>query len=67
VAETGVGYTEMEAAIRALQLPGAAPYRGPIDPGRLGQLLAERRFDSAGLAWLASLRPPADRGLPVPP
>jgi hypothetical protein len=48
---------DLIAAIRALKLPGAAPYRGPIDPGRLGQLLAERRFDGAGLAWLAALRP----------
>ena len=45
------------AAIRALKLPGAAPYRGPIDPGQLDRLLAEHRFDDAGLAWLAGLRP----------
>ena len=48
---------DLIAAMRALKLPGAAPYRGPIDPGDLGRLLAERRFDGAGLAWLASLRP----------
>ena len=48
---------DLVAAIRAAKLPGAAPYRGPIDPDRLDRLLAERRFDDAGLAWLASLRP----------
>ena len=45
---------DLIAAIRALKLPGAAPYRGPIDPGQLDRLLAEHRFDDAGLAWLAS-------------
>ena len=48
---------DLIAAIRALKLPGAAPYRGPIDPGQLDRLLAEHRFDDAGLAWLAGLRP----------
>jgi hypothetical protein len=57
---------DLIAAIRASKLPGAPPYCGPIDPGDLGRLLAERRFDGAGLAWLAALRPSADRGLPVP-
>ena len=48
---------DLIAAIRALKLPGAAPYRGPIDPGQLDRLLAEHRFDDAGLAWLAGLQP----------
>ena len=48
---------DLIAAIRALELPGAAPYRGKIDPGQLDRLLAEHRFDDAGLAWLAGLRP----------
>ena len=48
---------DLIAAIRALKLPGAAPYRGKIDPGQLDRLLAEHRFDDAGLAWLAGLRP----------
>ena len=48
---------DLIAAIRALKLPGAAPYRGGIDPGQLDRLLAEHRFDDAGLAWLAGLRP----------
>ena len=44
---------DLLAAIRALKLPGASPYRGPIDPELLDRVLAERRFDVAGLAWLA--------------
>ena len=44
---------DLLAAIRALKLPGAAPYHGPIDLELLDQVLAERRFDVAGLAWLA--------------
>ena len=48
---------DLIAAMRASKLPRVAPYRGPIDPGDLDQLLAERRFDGAGLAWLAALRP----------
>ena len=48
---------DLIAAIRALKLPGAAPYRGGIDPGQLDRLLAEHRFDDAGLAWLTGLQP----------
>ena len=48
---------DLVVAIRAARLPGAAPYLGTIDPGDLDRLLAERRFDGAGLAWLAALRP----------
>ena len=48
---------DLVVAIRAARLPGAAPYLGAIDPGDLDRLLAERRFDGAGLAWLAALRP----------
>ena len=47
---------DLIAALRAAKLPGAAPYRGQIDPGQLDRLLAEHRFDDAGLAWLAGLR-----------
>ena len=48
---------DLVVAIRAARLPGAAPYLGATDRGDLELLLAERRFDGAGLAWLAGLRP----------
>ena len=35
---------DLIAAIRALKLPGAPPYRGAIDPGQLGQVLTEPRL-----------------------
>ena len=54
----------IEELIRARKLPGAAPYRGPIDPALLDRVLAEHRFDIAGLAWLpgfARSAPPGPR------
>lgn len=55
------GDQDLLAAIRARKLPGAAPYRGPIDPPLLDRVLAERGFDIAGLAWLQGFgRPPPD-------
>lgn len=56
------GDMDLLAAIRARKLPGAAPYRGPIDPALLDRVLAEHRFDVAGLAWLQGFALPAPRG-----
>ena len=47
---------DLVAAIRALKLPGAAPYRGPIAPDLLAQALQGLGFDAAGLAWLAGFQ-----------
>ena len=46
---------DLVAAIRAVKLPGAAPYRGPIAPDLLLLALDGPGFDAAGLAWLAGL------------
>jgi hypothetical protein len=55
---------DLVAAIRAVKLPGSAPYHGPIDRKLLAQVLDGLGFDAAGLAWLATLRlPPAGREL----
>ena len=45
-----------------LRLPGAPPYRGPIDLALLDRALEPLRFDAAALAWLATLAlaPPPD-------
>ena len=50
---------DLVAAIRAVKLPGGAPYRGPIDAALLRQALDGLGFDAAGLAWLAAFRPRA--------
>ena len=46
---------DLVAAIRAVKLPGAAPYHGPIAPDLLAQALNGLGFDAAGMAWLAGL------------
>ena len=51
---------DLLAAIRALKLPGSPPYRGGIDLDELDLLLVGRRFDAAGLTWLAAAGPIAD-------
>ena len=55
----------MVEAIWAVRLPGAVPCPDSIDRDQLDSLLTEYRFDGAGLAWLAALRPatavPPDR------
>jgi hypothetical protein len=49
-----------------VKLPGAAPYRGPIDRELLAAALDSLGFDVAGLAWLATFAtPPARRQLLV--
>ena len=53
---------DLAAAMLAVRLPGAAPYRGPIDLAVLDQALAPVRFDAAALAWLATLAPAAGPG-----
>ena len=50
---------DLVAAIRAAKLPGAPPYRGPIEPALLAQALDGLGFDAAGMAWLAGFRPPS--------
>ena len=50
---------DLAAAILAVRLSGAGPYRGPIDLAALDRALAPVRFDAAGLAWLATLAPAA--------
>ena len=50
---------DLVAAVRALKLPGGAPYRGPIDAALLAQALDGLGFDAAGLAWLAAFQPRA--------
>ena len=50
---------DLVAAIRAVKLPGGAPYRGPIDAALLAQALDGLGFDAAGLAWLAAFQPRA--------
>ena len=57
---------DLVAAMRALKLPGGAPYGGPIDPDLLEQALDGLGFDAAGLAWLAAFPPPAAAGPPLP-
>ena len=46
---------DLVAAIRALKLPGATPYHGPIAPDLLAQALGGLGFDAAGMAWLTGL------------
>ena len=46
---------DLVASIRALKLPDAAPYHGPIAPDLLAQALDGLGFDAAGMAWLAGL------------
>ena len=48
---------DLVESIRAVRLPGAEPCPGSIDRDQLDCLLTEYRFDGAGLAWLAALRP----------
>jgi hypothetical protein len=52
------GQRDLAAAILAARLPGAPPYRGPIDLASLDRALEPLRFDSAALAWLAKLASP---------
>ena len=52
---------DLLAAIRAVKLPGAAPYRGPIPSDLLARALDGLGFDAAGLAWLAGLEATAAR------
>ena len=47
---------DLVAAIRAVKLPGAAPYRGPIEPLLLVRALDGLGFDAAGMAWLAGFQ-----------
>ena len=47
---------DLMAAVRALKLPGAAPYHGPIAPDLLARALDGLGFDAAGLAWLAGFQ-----------
>ncbi|MGD9511148.1 MAG: hypothetical protein AB7I59_26275, partial [Geminicoccaceae bacterium] len=56
------GDQDLLAAMRALKLPGAAPYRGPIDPDLLEHLLAERQFELGGRAWLQGMAEPEAAG-----
>jgi hypothetical protein len=44
---------DLAAAIRAARLPGAAPYRGPLDRALLEQALEAFTLDGAALCWLA--------------
>lgn len=46
---------DLAAAILAVRLPGAAPYRGPLDLAVLAEALGPVRFDAAALTWLAGL------------
>ena len=54
---------DLAAAIRAARLPGAAPYRGPLDRTLLEQALEAFTLDEAALHWLAGTAvPPAVGG-----
>jgi hypothetical protein len=61
-AASSPGDWDLLAAMRGLKLPGAAHYRGPIDPALLDQILAERRFELGGRAWLRGFAEPAGTG-----
>ena len=56
---------ELAAAILAVRLPGAAPYRGPLDLTVLAEALGPVRFDAAALTRLAGLARAAPAASPL--
>ena len=57
LAGPGPRYTheqDLAAAIRAARLPGAPPYRGPLDRKLLDEALQGFSLDAAALHWLAA-------------
>lgn len=56
---------DLAAAILAARLPGAAPYRGPLDLQLLDEALQPLRFDAAALTWLAGLARAAPAASPL--
>ena len=56
---------DLAAAILAIRLPGAAPYRGPLDLQLLDEALQPLRFDAAALTWLAGLARAAPTASPL--
>ena len=60
-------HRDLAAAILAVRSPGAVAYDGAIDLALLARALKPIRLDSAGLARLATLAPPAPERRAGPP